>query len=132
MKEGKLEIGDRLYSYGQWGGMSRYKVVRLTPKRAVLDNGTQVSIELTNRGHYHEGELSAKIHGDYGHYTLENDRVLKDYNILIKRRKLKKILEAINWDKLTDDKLDAAIAAITPFVNREILATIHDHQTENK
>jgi hypothetical protein len=28
-------------------------------------------------------------------------------------------LDAINWDKLTDDKLDAAITAVTPFVNRE-------------
>jgi hypothetical protein len=117
MRDNKLEVGDRLYDYGRYGGVFKYEVVRLTPKQAVLNNGTKVHQELRKRSYGDRDELRAQIIGEYNDLILENDETKTDFDNWIKSRKLKKVIERISWDKVPPEKLDEAIAALTPFIN---------------
>lgn len=79
MQDNKLEVGDVVYvwrhSYPSY--LTKHKVVRLTPKRAVIESNTQVSIELQD-GWNGKG-LMAKGIGDANDVYLETSELISQY-----------------------------------------------------
>ena len=80
MKDGKLEVGDKVYSkyYGRNSvRFSFSKVERLTKTLAILSSGTR----LVNEGkiqHYSNNE-GFLVYGAFDWWHLENEEVLKEY-----------------------------------------------------
>lgn len=111
MKDNKLEVGDIVF---RWHGtfdsyLQKYKVVRLTPKRAILKDGTQVDNNLTNG--WQKEELEAKIigEGSYAHVTLSSPEMESKYKEQGIRRKAKEVLNNIKVKEISIEQCEALI-----------------------
>lgn len=109
MQDNKLEVGDVVYvwhhSYPSY--LTKHKVVRLTPKRAVIDSNTQVSLELQD-GWNGKGLMARGIGGANDAY-LETSELISQYREQGIRNKAIKALCSINIKELPLYKCEALI-----------------------
>lgn len=104
MKDKKLEVGDRVL---RWHGtfdpyLRAYSIVRLTPKRAILNDGTQVVNDLFTNNGFKTDELSAKIVGElYEYVILSTPTLEQSYKEQSIRRKAKKAYDSIRVKELS-------------------------------
>lgn len=113
MKDNKLEVGDKVY---RWHGsfdsyLKPYEVVRLTPKRAILNDGTQVLNDLSADHYLAPENLKARIVGEsYGTVILANDRLSEEYNNQMIRNKAKRVYNNLKIKELSIEKCAALIS----------------------
>ena len=95
MKDGKLEVGDILYTK-RFGEMNRHRISRLTRTMAISENGKRFKPEVNNGSVYIIGadKWSPKL------AHIETEELRHDFEIPILRNKLKNMIQGLNFDEL--------------------------------
>lgn len=100
-----LEVGMTLYC-----GLSRYKISRVTPKRAYIKINDSYEIEF-NREQNNTAYIKKRGNGDAWnreYYAVETPELIAAYN----RDKLVRKAMKINMNILTDDQLNRIMAIV--------------------
>lgn len=101
MKDNKLEVGDVVYkrngSFHSY--LSKHTVERLTTKWAIISGGIKVLNEL--KSDYSKTSLEARLVGEYGYVTLENEDLKQQLREQGIRQKAKKAFNSIKLDQIT-------------------------------
>lgn len=110
MKDNQLEVGDVLYGWGRgsFGSIYRTKVVRLTPKQAIMENGTKVVNKLELKW-IHDSTLSARIVGEYGSLSVETAELKEEYRESQLRIKARNLINSISISKITLEQCEGLI-----------------------
>lgn len=110
MKDNKLEVDDVVYCWhhGYPGYYSKHKIIRLTPQRAVLDNGNQVK-NILHLNNFDKTELRANGIGSCSDAILANGILDGRYQEQQLRRKAKAVSQSIDISKLSIEQCRALI-----------------------
>lgn len=110
----QLEVGDLIYSETQYN-LSLYEIRRVTPTTAILKDGTRFRRQLKPDGFLQE--IGRDKWSDS--FCIETPRLKAMYERNIKFGDAKGVIKALNLEKMTTEKLDELIQALTPFLPKD-------------
>lgn len=103
MEKKLLEVGDIVYDYGQWSGLYRHTVSRVTPKQATAGSLT-LRREIIEDRSFGEVKYTAKKIGSYGRVYLETDKLKEEYAETQSILKLKRLHSDLKLNSITKDQ----------------------------
>lgn len=113
-----LEVGMFVFDYGNWSGLYRYEVTRVTPKQAFAGSLT-VKREIKYEKEWHEEKIRPKVKkvGSYGNAYVETTELLTEWreqNLISKAKRLHRDFKINDIDKNQAKKIIELYESFTP------------------